>query len=123
MTINIETEFGVRTVALRSSGRVDLLDASATPPRWVDWVGEVDALEELGVEFVDGGWVVRFLGQFWVARDRAGRELASGFPSHRAALSVAVTAHLRAERRRACSEGRDFTVVRRAEEIVARCAR
>lgn len=46
----IETAFGSRVVAVRSNGRVDLLEDSASPPRWVDWIGEVDALEEWGID-------------------------------------------------------------------------
>lgn len=119
----IETAFGSRVVAVRSNGRVDLLDDSASPPRWIDWIGEVDALEEWGIEFDDRGEQdVRFLGRVWIARSRAGFELSSidGFRTCREALVVVVSVHLFLERRRLVLEGRDLAVVRRAEAIVVR---
>lgn len=124
--ITVETSFGTRTVEVRSNGRVDLLDESASPPRWVDWIGEVDVIEEWEIEFdARGTQSVRFLGRTWIARDRAGREISStvGLSSRREALVAVVFAHLFRERFRSIREGRNPAVVHRAERIVERCNR
>lgn len=119
----IETAFGPRVVAVRSNGRVDLLEDSASPPRWVDWIGEVDALEEWGIEFNDlGDQVIRFLGRVWIARSRAGFEISSidGFRTRREAIAAVVSVHLSLDRCRLVLEGRDPAVVQRAEAIAYR---
>lgn len=119
----IETAFGSRVVAVRSNGRVDLLEDSALPPRWVDWIGEVDALEEWGIKFDDRGeQVIRFLGRVWIARSRAGFEISpiDGFRTRREAIAAVVYVHLSLDRRRLVLEGRDPAVVRWAEAIVTR---